>query len=208
MKFIKHYNHEIYTVITLLLLTLSAIFVTPDITQKLALAYAFLFLLHEWEENNYPGGFFDMLFGEVMNFKPMPSKEKIREARIFVYLLLITLTFIPYFAHTYTWLILPLVYLGIIEGLIGHTLSIKVFKMNRKYTPGMVTALCLLALSIFTLWYVIRGNLIMLWQYGVGLLIIIVGLFCMARFGMAVNGIKFSEVPKMIKRNLKELRNR
>jgi hypothetical protein len=186
---------------------LSAIFVIPDITQKLTLTYALVFLLHEWEENNYPGGFFDMMFGEIMNLKPVPSGDKLRGARMYVYILLITLTFIPYFFHTQIWLILPIVYLGLIEGF-SHTMSIKIFKLNRKYTPGMITAVCQFSLSTFTLYYLIQGNLISLWQYAVGLLILIVGLFLMARFGMAANGIKFSQVPKMIRENFKRVRSK
>ena len=61
VKFIKYYSQEIYTVITLLLVTASAIFITPDFTQKVMLVYIFLFLLHEWEEGVYPGGFVDMM---------------------------------------------------------------------------------------------------------------------------------------------------
>ena len=38
MKAIKYYSQEIYTVITLLFLTLSAIFITPDAVQKMVLA--------------------------------------------------------------------------------------------------------------------------------------------------------------------------
>jgi sulfite exporter TauE/SafE len=85
---------------------------------------------------------------------------------------------------------------------------IKVFRLNRKYTPGMITVLCLFVLSIFNLCRVIQENIISLWQYAVGLLIIIAGLFLMARSGMAANGINIVEVPKMIKKNLKEIRSR
>ncbi|MBR4092178.1 MAG: hypothetical protein IKK28_15215, partial [Mogibacterium sp.] len=60
MKFIKYYSLEIYTFITLLLITLSAIFVIPDITRKIILAYMLIFVLHEWEEGHYPGGFIDL----------------------------------------------------------------------------------------------------------------------------------------------------
>ncbi len=65
MRYLKYYSHEIFSVMILMLLTFSSVFVIPDITRRIALIYAFLFLLHEWEENNYPGGFFDMLFNEV-----------------------------------------------------------------------------------------------------------------------------------------------
>jgi len=42
MKYIKYYSQEIYTVITLLLITASAIFITPDFTQKVVLVYIVL----------------------------------------------------------------------------------------------------------------------------------------------------------------------
>ena len=65
MKFIKYYSLEIYTFFSLLLITISAIFVTPDITRQIILAYILLFVLHEWEEGHYPGGFIDMDAGEI-----------------------------------------------------------------------------------------------------------------------------------------------
>lgn len=206
MKKIKYYSHEIYSVITMLLITLSAIFVKPDTTQKIILLYAFIFLLHEWEENNYPGGFFDVMFGEVMNIKPVPSGKKLREARIYVYILLITLTFVPYFFHNHLWFILPIVYLGLIEGT-AHTMSIIAFKLDRKYTPGMATALVQFILSVCTLYYLISNSLINLWQYLAAIPLLILGLFFMAFNGMKENNINIKTVPEMVKKNFKSRRN-
>jgi hypothetical protein len=208
MQFIKYYSHEIYTVITLLLISLSAIFVTPDSAQKLALAYALLFLLHEWEENNYPGSFFKMLFGEIIRLEPVPSGAKLKESRIYLYTMLIVLTFTPYFLHMHIWLLLPIVYLAIFEGFSHSLIMPKVFKLNRNYTPGMVTALIMSVMGIFTLFYIIQGYQIEIWQYIAAFPILIAGLAFMAIGGMRSNGINPREIPKRIKKNIQELRNR
>ena len=204
MRYLKYYSHEIFSVMILMLLTFSSVFVIPDITRRIALIYAFLFLLHEWEENNYPGGFFDMLFNEVAIIKPAPSGRALRESRIAVYLLLTVLIFPPYFAHKYIWLVLPIVYLGIFEGL-AHTVVIYAFKLKRRYTPGMVTALCQITMSIIVLVYLSKEKLVQGWQYAIGVLIMIVGIVCMATIGMRANRFKPSDMPKMVIRNLKSI---
>jgi hypothetical protein len=207
MHFIRYYSHEFYTVITILLITLSAIFLTPDAAQKFALAYAAIFLLHEWEENNYPGGFFDVMLSEVMKFDPVPPEEKLRCARIYVYLLLLCLTLLPFCLHNHIWLILPFVYLGILEGFV-HTNAPRIFRLKRKVVPGVVTAVCSFALSVFTLCYLIVNHLVNPWLYLAAVPILLCGLFVMGRFGMAANGIKFSEALARAKNNFKELRQK
>ncbi len=204
MNHVKYYSHEVFSVLVLLLLTGSSIFVSPDLPQKIILVYAFLFLLHEWEENDYPGGFFDMLLGEVANFQPVPSGRKLRESRIGVYLLLTVLLFPPYFAHAHVWLVLPVVYLGIFEGL-AHTLVIFAFKLNRRYTPGMITALCQITVSIIVLVVLAEKHLIKGWQYATGVPILIVGLMCMAIIGMRENHFKPTDMPKNVIRNFKAI---
>ena len=200
---LRNYSQEIYSVITILCITLSAIFIRPDLTQQLALAYMFLFLLHMWEENVYPGGFFDMLFGEVIGIE-VPSEEKIIQGRVYVDLLVIFLTFLPYFGHMYAWLILPVAYLGLIEGFF-HNCSIKIFKMNRTYTPGMVSGTCQFILSLYVFYTVIVSGSIEPWQYVAGLLITLLGLAFMQINGMRLNGIKPSTMPKLMINNLKRI---
>ena len=60
-RFMKMYALEIYTVIAMLLITLVAMFM-DDLTviQQFAVCRSFLCVLHEWEENRYPGGFLEM----------------------------------------------------------------------------------------------------------------------------------------------------
>ena len=56
-KFIKHYALEIYTVIAMILLTVPAFMGELSAIQKFMVIYSVLFVLHEWEEGMYPGGF-------------------------------------------------------------------------------------------------------------------------------------------------------
>ena len=205
MRRVMYYSHEIFSVLVLVLLTASAVFVTPDVPQAVVLVFAFLFLLHEWEENDYPGGFFDMLLREVANIRPVPSGARLRESRVGVYLLLSAFIFPPYFLHEHAWLVLPIVYLGIFEG-IAHTLVIHVFRLKRRYTPGMVTALCQITASVAALVVLAGGHLIEGWQYAAAVLILIAGLACMATIGMTHNGLRPTDMPRMMLRNLRAVR--
>lgn len=198
MNFIRHYFHEIYSVIIILFLTLSAIFLTPDVTQKFVLAFATLYLLHEWEETVYPGGFFNVLFGEIINLQPVPSGERLLNARVYVYLMLLIFTFVPFFLHQHIWLILPFVYLSFLEGF-AHTQFPRIFRLERKVIPGWVTAVCQFILGLYALYYLIVNHLVNPWLYLVGFLIFIGSFFMMGRCGMAANGVNFKEVPGKVK---------
>ena len=205
MKFIRHYFHEIYSVIIVLLLTLSAIFMTPDLTQQFVLAFTTLYLLHEWEETVYPGGFFNVLFGELINLEQVPTGERLLNARVYVYLMLMTFTFVPFFAHQHIWLILPYVYLGFLESF-AHTQFPRIFRLERKVIPGWVTAVCQFVFSTYALYYLIANHLVKPWLYLAGFIIFICCFFLMGRCGMAANGINFREVPGKVKANLKARR--
>ena len=207
MKFIKYYSQEIYTVITLLLITASAIFFTPDFTQKVMLGYILLFLLHEWEEGVYPGGFVDMMMGEIINAGHLSTEQQQRESRVYIDVLLLILTFVPFFAHTHFWLVLPCVYLGFLEGFV-HTASMKIFKLKRSYTPGMVTALCQFVYSTVMMVIIVRDQLVEPWQYPVAFLALVVLFVCAQSQVAATNGLEYRKMPGMIRANIKAVRNK
>lgn len=207
MKFIKYYSQEIYTVITIMLVTASAIFITPDFTQKVMLVYIFLFLLHEWEEGVYPGGFVDMMMGEIINVGHLSTEEQQRESRIYIDILLLILTFVPFFAHEHFWLALPCVYLGFLEGFV-HTASMKIFKMKRSYTPGMVTALCQFAFSTVMMVIIIKNQMVESWQYIVAFVALVALFICAQSQVAATNGLEYRKMPKLIRTNLKAVRSK
>ncbi|WP_172137006.1 HXXEE domain-containing protein [Adlercreutzia sp. ZJ473] len=205
MHFIGYYSEEIYSVITLFFLTLSAIFVTPaHLAQQLALAYALAFLLHEWEENVYPGGFVDMMVGEVIHADVAVTTEGKKTSRIYVDFLILVYVLVPYFFPGHLWLILPALYLGFLEGIV-HTASIRIFKLHRRYTPGMLTAMLMFALSAFALALVVQSGAVEGWQYAVGALLLIATFIPIQRQVVRTNGMKYRDLPKMIRANLRRV---
>ena len=201
MRFIKYYSLEIYTLVSLLLLTISAIFIHPDITQQIALAYILLFVLHEWEEGHYPGGFIDLIAGMMLGgAENIPSEIK-KGSRLYTGIYLLALTFVPYFAHGMVWLVLPAVFLGLWEGIV-HIMGIRIFRRKRPYTPGMVTAECEFVLSIFVCWYLAHNGLVRPIHFLFGFLLMALGFMCMQRALVHSVGRKYRELPSMIRKKL------
>lgn len=64
-RFIKYYALEIYTVLALSFIVATAVIVNLSTVQKLVVVDALLFVLHEWEEGHYPGGFIKLISGLV-----------------------------------------------------------------------------------------------------------------------------------------------
>ena len=205
MKFIKYYSLEIYSLISLLLLTISAIFIRPDITQQIILAYILLFVLHEWEEGHYPGGFIDMVAGVMLGGADNVSLEIKKGSRLYTGAYLLALTFVPFFAHGYTWLVLPAVFLGLWEGFI-HIMGIRIFQRKKPYTPGMVTAECECLLSIFVCYYLAHNDLVQPIYFLFGFLLMAAGFMCMQRVLVHSVGRRYRELPSMMRANIRRMR--
>ena len=205
MKFIKYYSLQIYTVITLLLITLSAIFVTPDVAKKIILAYMLLFVLHEWEEGYYPGGFLDLISDVMLGGRDNVSLEAKKGSRFYTSIYLFALTLIPYFASSHTWLVLPAVFLGLWEGFI-HIMGIKIFQQKIPYTPGMVTAEIECVYSIYIVYFLAHNGYAQPIHYLIGALLMVIGFMCMQRGLFHSVGKKYRELPSLMKANIQRIR--
>lgn len=64
-KFIKHYALEIYTVLAMLFMVITSMMDGLSDVQRFVVVFNFLFILHEWEEGAYPGGFIDLISGLI-----------------------------------------------------------------------------------------------------------------------------------------------
>ncbi len=126
----------IYTVISMFILVIAGIIGDLSVIQKFVLVYIFLFILHEWEEMSYPGGFADMI-AKMIEVDINPEIK--RASRIPTSILLLTFTITPLILHGYPITILPLAFLGLFEGVV-HIFGIKLFKCTKCYSPGFVTA--------------------------------------------------------------------
>ena len=195
-KFIKSYALEIYTVISIGTLVIMGIIGDLSVLQKFVLVYIFLFVLHEWEEMHYPGGFADL----IANMIGVKINEDMKKAsRIPTSILLLTLTLTPLILHKYPLAILPLTFLGLFEGIV-HILAIKLFKCPKFYSPGFVTAEIQAIVSIILFAYLIKYHLISCMDFIVGLIIMIVCFVIMQKTLTCMIGYKYSDLPKMVKK--------
>jgi len=199
-KFIKYYALEIYTVISMLILVIAGIMGDLSVIQKFVLVYIFLFILHEWEEMQYPGGFADMI-AKMIEVDINPEMK--RASRIPTSILLLAFTIIPFCLDNYVIPILVTAFLGIFEGCV-HIFGIKLFHKKVPYTPGLVTAELELVTSVVLFIYLTKNNMVTGLDYLLGALIMIICFMIMQKTLTMSIGMKYSDLPKMLKKQLKK----
>lgn len=199
-KFIKSYALEIYTVLSMATLVIAGIIGNLSVIQKFVLVYIFLFVLHEWEEMRYPGGFADLI-ARMLGIELSADTKK--ASRIPTSILLLTFTLTPIFLHRYPLTILPLAFLGLFEGVV-HILAIKLFKCPKCYSPGFVTAELQAVVSIILFTYLIKHNLVSGAQLVLGAVIMLACFVIMQRTLTRMIGYKYSDVFKNILKQWKK----
>lgn len=196
VKFIKHYALEIYTVLAMIFIVGTAMMGELSVIQKLVVIDAFLFILHEWEEGHYPGGFVNLIVGLI---GVQVSDETKRASRIPAGILLLLLSILPFVYHDVPLITMAVATFGIIEGFV-HTIGIRLFRMKHFYTPGMATAWLELVISILMISYLIKNNLGDWQDYVFGPIIMFVCFGMLQKTMTLMVGFNYSDMPKMIKR--------
>ena len=196
IKFIKYYALEIYTVISILVLVIAGIIGDLSILQKFVLVYIFLFILHEWEEMKYPGGFADLI-AKMIGVDI--SEDMKRASRIPTSILLLTFTITPFVLSQYPITILPLAFLGLFQGVV-HILAIKLFKCPRCYSPGFVTAEIQAVVTIILFTYLINNHILSGVDYIIGALVMCACFVIMQKTITMMIGYKYSDVFKNLKK--------
>ena len=195
-KFIKHYALEIYTVISLGLLLAGALMDNLSVIQKFVMVFNLLFVLHEWEEGHYPGGFIDLISGMIGKDVPVETKCA---SRIPTGILLIAFTFVPFFWDNCVIFILVTATLGIFEGIV-HMMGIRIFRLPKFYSPGMVTAELELLVSVVLIVWLEQNDLASATDYIWGVVIMFACFIAMQRTLAWMVGMKYSELPKRLRK--------
>ena len=195
-KFIKFYALEIYTVLAMLFIVCTAMMGELSVIQKLVVIDAFLFILHEWEEGHYPGGFINLIAGMT---QINPSDEIKRASRIPAGILLLLLSIVPFICHDVPMITMVVATFGIIEGFV-HTMGIRLFRMKHFYTPGAATAWLELVVSILLISYLVINNLGHWYDYVFGPIIMFICFGMLQKTMTLMVGINYSDMPKMVKR--------
>lgn len=159
------------------------------------MVFNLLFILHEWEEMHYPGGFADLISG--MLGKDVSQEQKLA-SRIPTSILLMAFTFVPFFWDDCVILILVTAVLGIFEGYV-HLMAIRLFRLPKFYSPGLVTAELELLVSIALIVWLEQNNLTSATDYIWGVVIMFACFITMQKTLTMMIGIKYSELPKRLR---------
>ncbi|MBT8342531.1 MAG: HXXEE domain-containing protein [Desulfatitalea sp.] len=163
---------------------------TLPVLQRMIGLIFFMFSLHETEEFLFPGGFSEMVTGKLNFTLTKPYAHKLSVAGIVSIMCLMPLLF-----PQVIWLSMSIMILGALE-LVAHLGMIKLFKRERPYTPGMVSAMLMFPVAIYSITYVVQNSLMrpVEWLFSV---LFMVGCFIISQaFVITVNGINYIEFVK------------
>jgi hypothetical protein len=198
-KFIKHYALEIYTVLAMLFMVITSMMDGLSAVQHFVVVFNFLFILHEWEEGVYPGGFVDLIARLID--KELTDDLR-RASRIPTSIFLISITLVPFIFDDTAMFAVSIATFGIFEGLV-HTLGIKLFRLKRMYTPGMVTAWLEAAVGISLLVYLASNHFASWYDYVLGIIIFFAAFVTMQKTLTMMVGIRYRDLPRMLKSHLR-----
>ncbi len=195
----KKYYLEILTFIMFGMVSCCATFYNQlSLIQRIMIGYMFLFTLHEWEETRFPGGF-AKLMSKFFGLEVTQDKEN--ASHIPVVILLIVITFVPFFTQSPLLALVP-VYLGLFETFI-HIVGIKIHKMEKPYTPGLVSALLLCVASVSVLTIFLKNELVKGTGYALGILFMFLCFALMQRTVIAILGLGYKDLIADIKKKIK-----
>ena len=167
---------------------------TMPVLQRMVSLFFCAVVLHLWEEGRFPGGFTEMITRKLDFTQRDPHFGEFITAD---YVLIIT--FVPLFFPKVTWLAIAPMLLGIIE-VIAHLGAIRMFNLQRFYSPGLVTAVVvMLPISIYTIVYVVQNDLMqpVFWLFS--LIYMVIGVLIAQQIVVRMNGMKYSEFLKKVR---------
>ena len=191
---IQKYSLETFSFIVLIILLIRFLFY-PDLPAEHRILSAFMILaiLHEFEEKRTPGGFFELMakkFG-------LPAEQQLFEKAGLCVIIYLSVIFIVASLYPKPVLILVPVYLGLFEAFI-HTAGIWIHKLKKPYTPGLVTAWIMAAVSVYTINYLATAYSIGAATYILGLILFMLSFAALASSVWRSFGIGISDIRKRL----------
>ena len=203
-KFIRRYALEIYTVLAMLFMVVTSFMNGLSTIRLFVVVFNFLFILHEWEEGTYPGGFVDLISSLI----EVDLTDDLRRAsRIPTGVFLVAVTLLPFIFDSIPLFAVTIAVFGCFEGFV-HVMGIKIFGLKKKYTPGMVTALMEAVVGIGLICYLAVNHLAAWYDYVGGILLFFICFASMQKTLTLMVGIRYRDMPKLIKKQIKRMRER
>ncbi len=203
-KFIRRYALEIYTVLAMLFMVVTSFMIVLSTIRLFVVVFNFLFILHEWEEGAYPGGFVDLISSLI----EVDLTDDLRRAsRIPTGVFLVAVTLLPFIFDSIPLFSVTIAVYGCFEGFV-HVMGIKIFGLKKKYTPGMVTALMEAVVGIGLICYLAVNHLAAWYDYVGGILLFFICFASMQKTLTLMVGIRYRDMPKLIQKQIKRMRER
>lgn len=199
-KWLIKYSLEIFSTIVLLFVMVNMLLV-PELSyiRKLAIGFAILAVLHEFEEKRTPGGFYELM---TKKFGIPTETANLDLASFFVicyWTALIVLSFV--FDNLVVFLIMP-VALGFFEAFV-HTAGIWIHHMKKPYTPGLLSAWLMAGLSVFSICYLNTLGTVTAIDYLLGTILMVVGFAIMECGSLYALNTTFKNIRNNIKKIMK-----
>ena len=165
------------------------------LTQRLAAIATVIVTCHEWEEQRFPGGFLELM-GSILGLDTAgvdPHRMYSKPDVLIFVLTILALAFpqVPLFTCA-------LLVLGCYEGIV-HVMGIKLGKLSRPYTPGLVTAEVYAAFSIVGIVLMARAGVAGALDWVLGIVWFFVGFAVMEACVWHVVGLSPKEIPAKFK---------
>ena len=108
------------------------------------------------------------------------------------------ITVVPFLFDSYYWLALVPAFLGLFEGVV-HVVCIKILRIGKPYSPGMITAECELITAVVMFWYFSSHHLVVGWHYLIAAVVMFLCFVIMQKTLLRMVGFRYRDLPKIIK---------
>ena len=148
----------------------------------------------------YPGGFLDLISEHVLQMDV--DKETKLGSRLVTGVFLFVMTVVPFLCgDAIPMFVVTLAVFSIFEGCV-HIAGIKLFQLNKPYTPGMVTAEIELVTAIALIVYLAANHLAAWYDYVFAPFVFIACFAVMQRSLMGMIGLRYKDMLAVMKKRL------
>ena len=151
--------------------------------------------LHEWEEQRFPGGFFDVMSRIwQIDLSNIDLHDMYAKPDIYIF----AITFLALIFPNTLFLSCAVLLLGVFEGFI-HIMGIKLAKLERPYTPGMITGELYALFSISCIIFLIDSGMTGLTDWVLGFIWLFLTFLIMEFFVWRTAGISPKELSSKVR---------
>ncbi len=164
-----------------------------SIVRKLVNVFAILAILHEIEEKYWPGGFMELMLKKLKVNADDFDGDK---AKLYVVIFWLVYIGLGYVFDNILFFFMMTVVLSLFEAFI-HTAGIKIHKLDKPYTPGLISAWLLAITAIYSITQL--GGLAGPGDYIIGFILFAVSFIILATRVYGILGLSMGDVIKRIK---------